>query len=199
MAQSNQRFRIPPEKLRWLCPLDSLGFECTDELEPLSSFVGQARALKALDFGLELDKPGYNLFVTGLTGTGKTSAIQHHLRHLIEQKKASVQLSDWCYIYDFQESDRPQALQLPAGEGRRLEQQVDDLLEEIREAIPQAFSSSEYAAQRDAIIKASQTQQQQLTSALEQEVNGAGFAPQFSPAGIALFPVLNGQPVEPEA
>jgi hypothetical protein len=199
MDQSNQRFCVPPEKLRWLCPPDTLGFECTDELEPLSNFVGQERALKALDFGLELDKPGYNLFVTGLTGTGKTSAIQHHLRRLIEQKKASAQLSDWCYVYNFQEPDRPQALVLPAGQGKTLQQEVEELLDEIREAIPQAFSGSEYTAQRDAIIKASQTQQQQLTSVLEQEVNAAGFTLQFSPTGIALFPVVNGQPLNPEA
>lgn len=199
MDQSNHRFRILPEKLRWLCPSDSLGFECTDELEPLSSFVGQTRALKALDFGLELDKAGYNLFVTGLTGTGKTSAIQQHLRRLIEQKKASVQLNDWCYVYNFQEPDRPRALKLTQGEGRRLKQEVDNLLNEIREAIPQAFSSSEYTAQRDAIVKESQAQQQQLTNMLEQEAGAAGFVLQFTPVGIVLVPVVNGQPLEPQA
>jgi predicted ATP-dependent protease len=200
MVQSNENSRVPTEKLRWVCPPDALGFDCTEELQPLSTFVGQERALRAVEFGLELDKPGYNLFVTGLTGTGKTSAIQRHLRQLIEQRKEQASLDDWSYVYGFQEPDRPQVLKLPAGQGKTLRRRVTALLAEIREAIPQAFSSSEYAAQQAAVTKEGQERQQQLQRRLEEEVNSAGFALQSSPTGFALLPLGDdGKPLEPEA
>ncbi|MCI0823131.1 MAG: AAA family ATPase, partial [Chloroflexi bacterium] len=69
-------YRVPWEKTRWTCDDGTFSFQCTDELAPLDRFIGQDRALEAIRFGLEVDKPGYNLFVTGLTGTGKTSAIK---------------------------------------------------------------------------------------------------------------------------
>ena len=71
-----EKYRIPWEKTCWSCDSESFNFECTDELVPLDRFIGQDRAQEALRFGLEVDKPGYNLFVTGLTGTGKTSVSQ---------------------------------------------------------------------------------------------------------------------------
>ena len=69
MQKANE-FRVPWEKTCWKCDIDSFSFECTDDLVPLDRFIGQDRALEAIRFGLEVDKPGYNLFVTGLTGTG---------------------------------------------------------------------------------------------------------------------------------
>ena len=76
--------RVPWHETCWTCDINSLNFQCTDELTPLDHFIGQDRALEAIRFGLEVDKPGYNLFVTGLTGTGKASAIKSHLQSLVE-------------------------------------------------------------------------------------------------------------------
>ncbi len=199
MVRSSENCRVPFEKLRWVCSPESLGFQCTEQLQPLSTFVGQERALRALEFGLDLDRPGYNLFVTGLTGTGKTSAIQRHLQRLIERRKEPASLDDCCYRYNFEEPDRPRVLTLPAGQGKTLQQRVTLLLDEIREAIPQAFSSPEYAAQRLAATQESQERQQQLKGRLEEEVNAAGFALQSSPTGFGLVAMDNGKPLESDA
>jgi len=78
------RFRVAWDKTTWSRDLESFAFKCTDELTPLDYFIGQERAHDAIRFGLEVDKPGYNLFVTGLTGTGKTSAIKSHLQSIVD-------------------------------------------------------------------------------------------------------------------
>jgi len=196
MGQIDQR--VPPQKLRWGCDPVTLPFECTESLQPLQSFIGQDRALRALQFGLEVEKPGYNLFVTGLTGTGKTSAIQHYVRRLIEERGTAVNLNDWCYCYNFQEADRPQAIRFPAGRGPIFRARIEGLLRDIRGEISEAFSSDDYVSQRDTILKESQAQQQHLTEALQQEVNQEGFLLQFSPVGVALLPVVEGRPLSGE-
>lgn len=198
MGQIDQRFRVPPEKLRWGCDPATLPFECTESLQPLQSFIGQDRALRALQFGLEVGKPGYNLFVTGLTGTGKTSAIQHYVRRLIAERGTAVHLNDWCYCYNFQEADRPQAIRFPAGQGPIFRARIEGLLREVREEISEAFSSDDYVSRRDTILKESQAQQQRLTEALQQEVNQEGFLLQFSLVGVALLPIAEGRPISGE-
>ena len=98
------RFRVAWDKTTWSRDLESFAFKCTDELTPLGYFIGQERAHDAIRFGLEVDKPGYNLFVTGLTGTGKTRAIKSHLQSIVDdldsQEKRRA-ISDWWYVYNF--------------------------------------------------------------------------------------------------
>ncbi|MCH7594164.1 MAG: AAA family ATPase, partial [Chloroflexi bacterium] len=84
-----KKYEVQPEKLRWICDLQRLNFECTDELEPPSEFIGQDRAVSAVQFGLGVDRPGYNVFVTGLTGTGRTSAVDALLARVVEERAAS--------------------------------------------------------------------------------------------------------------
>ncbi len=84
------KYRVPWQETCWTCQTEDFNFQCTDELMPLDRFIGQDRALDAIRFGLEVDKPGYNLFVTGLTGTGKTSAIKAHLEGIIEDMERQI-------------------------------------------------------------------------------------------------------------
>ena len=198
MGHNSDSFRVSPEKLRQTFDPSRLPFECTEELKPLESFIGQERALRSLQFGLEIEKPGYNLFVTGLTGTGKTSAIQQHLRRLVEEREEAPALNDWCYCYNFKEPDRPQILRLPVRRGLAFRTRVEGLLQQIREATSQAFSSEDYTSRRDTILKESQAAQQRVTRELQEEAQRTGFAFQLSPAGIALFPLVEGKPISPE-
>lgn len=195
MKSENDRYRVPAEQLRRSIDPSKLPFRCTDELRPLESFIGQDRALRSLQFGLDVDKPGYNLFVTGLTGTGKASAIQHHLSELVEEKGIVPALNDWCYCYNFTEPDRPQIIKLPPGRGQVFASRVDSLLQQIRTSISQAFASEDYITRRDSILKESQAEQQQITSSVQKEASEAGFLLQFSPAGVGLLPMHNGRPM----
>ena len=143
------KYRIDWRDTCWTCDLEPLAFQCTDELAPLDRFIGQDRAQEAIRFGLEVDKPGYNLFVTGLTGTGKTSAIKSQLQLIMEDSewvKKRKPNSDWIYVYNFQDPDRPKSIFLPRGVGRVYSHQVNDVLRMLNEEVPKTLKSEEYEA-----------------------------------------------------
>ena len=110
------KYEVPVDKLCWHCDPTVFDFECTKDLAPLREFIGQDRAIRAIEFGLSMDRDGYNIYVAGLTGTGKTSAVKAYIKKLVEEKervKDSAQMvKDWCYIYNFTDPDRPEILDL---------------------------------------------------------------------------------------
>jgi ABC-type phosphonate transport system ATPase subunit len=116
------RFEVPAENLAWRCDLSFLPFTCTAEMTPLEDFIGQDRAIRAIEFGLGVSKPGFNIFVTGLTGTGKTSIIKAFLKKATAKQAApaldAAKPEDWCYVYNFTDADRPQALRTRRGWGK---------------------------------------------------------------------------------
>ena len=118
------QFEISAEKLAWRCDLSFLPFTCTAEMTPLEDFIGQERAIRAIEFGLGVNKPGFNIFVTGLTGTGKTSIIKAFLKKITSHHPGSIADAavpeDCCYVYNFSDADRPQALKIRRGWGKLL-------------------------------------------------------------------------------
>ena len=90
MKQSGdiRKYAVPVERLHWICPQDTFQFECTADIAPLKEFIGQDRASDAIKFGLAVERSGYNLFLTGLTGTGKAATIKASLSKFIEERKA---------------------------------------------------------------------------------------------------------------
>ena len=199
---SNGKFEVSWERLCWHCNLADLSFECTDELAPLQGLIGQNRALKAIQFGLEVDKPGYNLFVTGLTGTGKASAIKSHLQAIIDERKAKgVQFPvyDWCYAHNFADPDRPQMLRLLQGQGKLLHRGLEELLSTLREELPKVFSGEEHTSQRRQLEEEGRALHQKRLQELEGEVRAENFGLQFSQASVELFPLTKeGTPLSPE-
>ena len=130
------KYEVSADAVCWHCNTSEFNFECTDELAPPPGLIGQERALNAMQFGLEVDKRGYNLFVTGLTGTGKASAIKRHLQAIIDERKlqgARFPVYDWCYVHNFGDPDTPKVLRLPLGQGQRLHQGLEDLLGTLHE------------------------------------------------------------------
>ena len=124
------KFAVPVKKLRWHCDIGLFKFKCTKDLPVLDEFVGQDRAIRAIEFGLNMHNAGYNIFVAGLTGTGKTSIVKNYIERLISKRavdQAAPALEDWCYFHNFKEPDRPQIVSLPRGTGRKfLVSQVKD-------------------------------------------------------------------------
>ncbi|MDA0733124.1 MAG: AAA family ATPase [Chloroflexi bacterium] len=196
-----KEFRVPWEKTCWSCGVGSLDFQCTDELTPLDHFIGQDRALQALRFGLEIEKPGYNLFVTGLTGTGKASAIKAHLETIskeLSQRQNQVPLSDWCYVYNFEDPDTPNAVNLPRGMGRSFRQRLIRILEELRQQVPAVFKSEEYLRQLREQEEAGRQTTQEAMSTLEQAAEAASFLIQMTPSGMTIFPMRENRPMTGE-
>ena len=197
-----EKYRIPWQKTCWSCNADSLQFSCTDELAPLDRFISQHRALKALRFGLEVDKPGYNLFVTGLTCTGKASAIKAHLQGLIDdlaRQEKRKPISDWCYVHNFDDPDRPRALaRLPQGKGKDLSYLLNEAQVVLREEIPKVLKSEQYETQRRALEESGRQAEQKLISQLERTAEARTFSIQVTPAGVSIFPLIEDRPMTPE-
>ncbi len=199
---SVRKYEVPVERLCWQCNTDEFSFQCTDELAPPNGFIGQDRAIRAIRFGLELDKPGYNLFVTGLTRTGKASAIKSYLQTIIDERKAQgteFPIYDWCYVHNFADPDRPQMLRLPQGKGKALHDGMEALLRTLREEMPKVFAGENYASQRKRIEEEGRTSYQSMLQGLEREARAESFGLQFSPTGMNLFPLTGeGAPLTPE-
>ena len=200
MSDANE-YRISWKQACWSCNSESFNFECTDELDPLDHLIGQDRAQEALRFGLEVDKPGYNLFVTGLTGTGKTSAIKTHIQTIIDdldRQDKRKPINDWAYIYNFDDGDRPTALRLPPGTGKTLRYRMSETVRALEAEVPKVFKSDEYEAQRRNLEEEDRLEARQLMEQLEATAQTSNFAVQASPTGVSIFPMLDGRPMNPE-
>ena len=196
-----EQFKVPVANLRWTCSESDLEFNCTDVVPPLEEFIGQERALKAIEFGLSVDTTGYNIFVTGLTGTGKMSAIRAHLQKLVSSEREDIKLAqpeDWCYVYNFADPDRPQIINLPKGMGKVLRSRVEDLLVRLKAEISKAFSSEEYEAHKKQLVEEGQHAQRQILQQLEKEAADEGFLLQISQMGVLLVPLVDGKPATQE-
>jgi len=136
--------------LRQKLNVRQLNFKTTAELEFLAEFVGQSRALEAVSFGIGIKFEGYNLYAMGPSGIGKRSLIRTVLEN--EAKKGSTP-SDWCYIYNFKNPDKPIALSLPPGIGSVLQHDMKNLIEELSTSILAVFESDEYRTQMHAIYE----------------------------------------------
>jgi predicted ATP-dependent protease len=195
------KLRVTPEELRLTADPAIFEFECTDELTPLTEFVGQDRALRALQFGLGMGKPGYNIFVTGLTGTGKATAIMEHIKRTVEEKRKSGELGkpdDWCYVHNFEEPDCPNAIRLPAGAGKVLRTQMEDLLVAVKGSVNRALTSEDYDQRRKELLEAGQQEAKRLMEEAQEEAEKAGFLLRFSPTGVGLAPISEGKPLTSE-
>ncbi|MBT4074486.1 MAG: AAA family ATPase, partial [Chloroflexi bacterium] len=194
-----QKHEVQSGNLRWTCDISKLGFDCTDELEPPSEFIGQDRAVVAVQFGLGVDRPGYNLFVTGLTGTGRTSAVETLLERVVEERISAGNnnhIQDICFVHNFEQPDHPDALILPKGGGRELCWLVSGLRETLHKELRGAFTNDEYRAEQKKITDAGQARRQDLIQKAEKFATDNGFAIQTSQMGIAVIPVADGKPME---
>ena len=195
-----QNYEVPAEKLRWRCDPALFDFECTKDLAPLREFIGQDRAIRAVEFGLSMNHLGYNIYVAGLTGTGKTSMVKTYIEKLIKEKEARdgpYHPDDWCYLYNFSDSDRPQMVNLPQGKGKVFRDQVKNLLQKLTEDLSKAFSSEEYNAQRKETVEENQGEQRKLFEEVREEAHRQGFTLQMTSMGPALIPVAEGKPMSP--
>jgi len=182
--------RVPPEGLRWTCSPDLLGFTTTDDLTELEVTIGQERALRAIDFSLGMSECGFNLYLSGEAGTGRTSSIMNLLK---KRARDEATPHDWCYVHNFNAPDNPVALALKAGMGSDLEKDMRELLDSVRADIPKALESKEYETNKTAIVQEHQEKNNVLFAALEEEAKSRGFALQRTVSGLVMVPQKEGR------
>jgi len=188
------RLALPPERLRRRLDPAHLGFQTTAEVTPLEGTVGQPRAIDALEFGLKIPTPGFNVFATGISGSGRLTTVLDHVKLAAAERPAP---RDWVYVNNFAEPDHPGAFSIPAGMGRGLAHDLEMFVSDARREIARAFELEEYQQRRGAIAAAIDQQAAALRKEFEGIAFVAGFALQFAPGGMALVPIQSGHPLTP--
>jgi lon-related putative ATP-dependent protease len=195
MPANHRNRELKVAELYWRCSSKYLNLKAAGELPEGHRIVGQDRALKALKLGMEMKRRGYNIFVTGSSGTGRLTTIKQFIADAQDQK---VVLRDRCYVHNFNDSDQPVLLTLEVGKGLTLRDEMDGLIEELRKNIPAAFERKRFKDERKRMMELFQQRQQSILRDFETKVKDHGFEViqvQMGPAMRPdITPVINGQP-----
>jgi lon-related putative ATP-dependent protease len=186
---------LPIKNLRFRLDHSLLGCSSTDELTPLEGIIGQDRAVKALKFGLNIDSDGFNIFVAGISGTGRMTGVKNFVEELAKTRPVPP---DWCYVNNFKESYEPIAIKLPAGKARDFADRMDNFINSIRELLPQTFSSKDYIDKKESITRSIKEEKDKLLQGLRKEAYQQGFALQATQIGFFLIPAVSGKPMSEE-
>ncbi len=187
---------LTPDALRWTCCPDVVPVESSAEARACTEIIGQERALRAIQTGLDIKSLGYNIFITGMVGTGRTTTIKQLLDQL---EKADKTPDDILYVNNFKYPDEPVLILLPAGQGKAFAEAMTKLIEMLKTNVPQLLKSPYYTDKRDALIESQQKKQREILQAFEEEVAAQGFSVIQVQMGLFsrpdLIPVLEGQPI----
>ena len=181
--------------LKLTCDSKIFDFTTTDELETISTGIGQERGIKALEFGLNVDSNGYNLYVEGPYGVGKTSYTKNALETISKKKKVP---NDWCYIYNFDNPNEPLAVSLPAGKGKEFESDMNTFINDIKVDIKNTFNNEDFEKEKNLIKQEFQNKRELLLQELNKKSSEYGFQVKSAQNGIYMMPVIDGKPIVEE-
>lgn len=181
---------LPYYMLKNECNPKMFSFKSTEEIDPLEEIIGQDRAAKALEFGLKINIRGYNIYMSGMTGTGKTSYAKAHIQKLAATEKIP---DDWCYVHNFDKPNQPNAINLPAGIGKVFQKDMDEFIKILKMEISKAFESEDYAQEKSSIIKEFQNRRIELIERLNEDAEKQGFKVKSTNAGIYFLPIVEGK------
>jgi len=186
---------LSPSQLRRACDPASFSFQSTAELPVIPDIIGQPRATRAIEFGIGIESPGFNIFCLGPGGTGRTTTIERFL----EQKACSEPVPpDWVYVNNFVEPYKPRAIFLPPGQGAALRADMQALVARLQADMPRAFETEEYEQARHKLAHAFEEARDAEFAGLSEQASSRGFALGQTAAGLLIAPIINGQPAEPE-
>lgn len=179
--------------LKVTCSENIFKFDTTEELEPINDGIGQERGIKALEFGISVNVKGYNLYLEGPSGVGKTMYTKNYLDKIAAKKKVP---SDWCYIYNFENPNEPIAVQLAAGQGREFQESMDGFIKEIKKDIKKTFNTEDFEKEKTLIKQEYEEKRSVLMDKLNQDAGEYGFQVKSAQNGIYMMPVIDGVTIE---
>ena len=183
------------KELKFTCDSNVFHFNTTDELEPISTGIGQERGIKALEFGLNIDINGYNVYVEGPYGVGKTAYVKNYLNTISKKKKVP---NDWCYLYNFDNPNEPVAVALPAGQGKEFRDTMNSFINEIKVDIKNTFNNEDFEKEKNLIKQEYEAKRNSLMEKLNQKSAEYGFTVKSAQNGIYMMPILNGRTIAEE-
>ena len=181
--------------LKFTCDESVFSFEDTSELTPIVTGIGQERGIKALEFGVNVDIKGYNLYLEGPSGVGKTMYAKNYLDKISKKKKTP---SDWCYIYNFDNPNEPIAVSFPAGQGKEFKETMDTFIKEIKRDIKSTFNNDEFEKEKKLIKQDFEQKRTSLLEKLNEDAGKHGFQVKSAQNGIYMMPVIDGKTIEEE-
>ena len=188
---------LMPKDLKDICNENIFKFETTKDVEDTSDLIyGQERALKALEFGVDIDFAGYNLYIEGPSGTGKTMYTKDYLEE--RASKSKVVPDDWCYIYNFENPNEPIAVSFPAGQGKVFKETMESFVKDIRRDIKKTFNNDDFEKEKQVIKSEYDKKREALMEKLNKRTMVQGFQVQATSNGIYMMPVLDGKTLAEE-
>lgn len=188
-------YELKPEQLKPHWDPDILPFETTEEFEPICDIIGQKRAVRAMEFGIKIKNKGYNLYLSGVSGTGKTSYAKEYINKIAKDEKTP---EDWCYLYNFDNPSNPIAVSLPAGKGKQFQQDIQQLINELKVEIPKAFRAQDYENEKTLMLKKLQDERNKIFKKFTEYAREQGFEVNVANSGIYFTPIVDGEPMEEE-
>jgi lon-related putative ATP-dependent protease len=194
---NNEKYKVPVDKLKNNCSIcGDLNFcQTSKDVSVLEGVIGQDRAVKSMEFGLVMGVSGYNIFVLGPQGTGKTSYSQTVVSKAASKRDVP---DDWCYINNFSEWDKPLAISLPAGQGKVFQKDMEKLITNLVVYIPKAFEGSNFQQQKDDIIQKTNKQMTEILRDIDKIARNAGFGIQQAAQRILLIPLVENRQITQE-
>ncbi len=176
--------------LKMVCNEDMFHFETTEELEPVTDGIGQERGIKALEFGIHVDIKGYNIYLEGPSGVGKTMYTKNYLDSIAPKKKVP---NDWCYIYNFHNPNEPIAVSLPAGQGKEFQESMDGFIKEVKKDIKKTFNADDFEKEKALIKREFEEKREVVMNKLSKDSQKYGFQVRSAQNGIYMMPIIDGK------
>ena len=181
--------------LKYRCNPDILNFVTTEELERNHDGIGQERGINSLKFGLNVDVNGYNLYLEGPSGVGKTMYTKDYLNKISKNKKTPP---DWCYVYNFENPNEPVAISFPAGQGQEFADTMERFIKDIKKEMKATFNNQDFEKEKNIIIQKYQEKRAKLLEDLNIQSAKYGFQVKSSDSGIYMMPIIDGKVIKEE-
>lgn len=186
------KYKIPVEKLRNQCDPKIFPYDTTEGWTVKRELIGQDRAMEALKYGLSMKRKGYNIYVSGFTGTGRNSYSYLVAKEFADKKPVP---KDWCYVYNFQKPNCPKALSLNPGEGINFKQELEAAIKNIRLEIPKILTSKDYEDRKNAIFNENKKLAEEILMELNEFAREYGFVFRQTEKGLLPIPLVNNRPM----
>lgn len=190
MKNSNE---LSFKDLKMTCDQSLFNFETTENVENITTGIGQDRGIKALEFGIQVNVKGYNIYLEGPSGVGKTMYTKNYLDKISKKDKKPC---DWCYIYNFENPNVPIAVSLPAGQGKEFKDSMDGFIKEIKKDIKKTFNADDFEKEKALIKQEFETKRSALLNQLNEQASKYNFQVKSSQNGIYMMPIVEGKAIE---